>query len=58
MSKDFSFVVYDNCDYNHKKAYDRAGDPAEYIKTVNIVQVPVSNRLELDDTEYGECYSH
>ena len=39
------FVVYDNCDYHRKKAYDRTDDKAEYVKTVQMVQVPVDAAL-------------
>ena len=39
------FIVYDNCDYHQKKAYDRTDDKGEYVKTVQMVQVPVDARL-------------
>ena len=48
------FVVYDNCDYHRKKAYDRTDDKAEYVKTVQMVQVPVDAALgELSADEIG-----
>ena len=48
------FVVYGNCDYHRKKAYDRADDKAEYVKTVQMVQVPVNAALgELSADEIG-----
>ena len=48
------FVVYDNCDYHRKKAYDRTDDKAEYVKTVQMVQVPVNAALgELSADEIG-----
>ena len=39
------FVVYDNCDYHRKKVYNRADDKAEYVKTVQMVQVPANAAL-------------
>ena len=48
------FVVYDNCDYHRKKAYDRTDDKSEYVKTVQMVQVPVNAALgELSPDEIG-----
>ena len=48
------FVVYDNCDYHRKKAYDRTDDKSEYVKTVQMVQVPVNAALgELSADEIG-----
>ena len=48
------FVVYDNCDYHRKKAYDRTDDKSEYVKTVQMVQVPANAALgELPPDEIG-----
>ena len=54
INKTVSFVVYDNCDYHRKKAYDRTDDDAEYVKTVQFVGVPVSASLpEISQQEIG-----
>ena len=54
INKTISFVVYDNCDYHRKKAYDRTDDDAEYVKTVQLVGVPVSAGLpEINQQEIG-----
>ena len=54
INKTVSFVVYDNCDYHRKKAYDRTDDNAEYVKTVQLVGVPVSADLpEISRQEIG-----
>ena len=54
INKTISFVVYDNCDYHRKKAYDRTDDDAEYVKTVQLVGVPVSADLpEINQQEIG-----
>ena len=48
------FVVYDNCDYHRKKAYDRTDDKSEYVKAVQMVQVPANAALgELSADEIG-----
>ena len=39
------FIVYNNCDYHRKKAYDRTDDKGEYVKTVQMVQVSVDAGL-------------
>ena len=54
INKTVSFVVYDNCDYHRKKAYDRTDDDAEYVKTVQFVGVPVAASLpEISQQEIG-----
>ena len=54
INKTISFVVYDNCGYHRKKAYDRTDDDAEYVKTVQLVGVPVSAGLpEINQQEIG-----
>ena len=55
VAKTVAFVVYDNCDYHRKKSYDRTDDKGEYIKTVQMVQVPVDSNLgEVSAEEVGE----
>ena len=54
INKTVSFVVYDNCDYHRKKAYDRTDDDAEYVKTVQFVGVPVAASVpEISQQEIG-----
>ena len=54
LAKTVAFVVYDNCDYHRKKAYDRTDDDAEYVKTVQFVGVPVAASVgEISQTEIG-----
>ena len=61
-SSKISFVVYDNCDYRRKKQFQRTDDAGEYIKTVNIVEVPVkASDYELSPQEMGDIttpYGH
>ena len=48
------FIVYDNCDYHRKKAYDRTDGKGGSTKTVQMVQVPVDAGLgELSADEIG-----
>ena len=50
-----SFFVYDNCDYHATKAFQRTDKKPEYIKTVNIVKLPVNADLkQFSRREYGE----
>ena len=47
--------MYDNCDYHRKKSYDRTDNKGEYIKTVQMVQIPVNSNLgEVSAEEVGE----
>ena len=42
LTRTVAFVVYDNCDYHRKKLFDRTdGEQAEYVKTVQLVNIPV-----------------
>ena len=59
LAKTVSFTVYDNCDYHRRKAYDRTDDKAEYVKTVNLVGVPVAASVgEINQAEYGARIMH
>ena len=59
LAKTVSFTVYDNCDYHRRKAYDRTDDKAEYVKTVNLVGVPVAASVgEINQAEYGARIKH
>ena len=54
-----SFFVYDNCDYHATKAFQRTDKKPEYIKTVNIVKLPVSaDPTPFSKQEYGEHSPH
>ena len=56
IADDISFCVYDNCDYHRTKAFQRADDEGEYIKTVSIVHLPLEKRLyTVSPQELGEC---
>ena len=58
LATNVAFCVYDNCDYHKKKALDRHGDGAEYIKTVTIASLPVKARLQINQNEIGESICH
>ena len=46
-------------DSSRRKAYDRTDDKAEYVKTVNLVGVPVAASVgEINQAEYGARIMH
>ena len=55
LTRTVAFVVYDNCDYHRKKLFDRTdGEQAEYVKTVQLVNIPVPLSVgEISQTEIG-----